>query len=280
MFSPVDRVIRSERLRILRLLAANVSNPLWVIFDRTHLVHSAYTLRLKDGLSIELRPHSGDWWALYEIMLRRDYSRSGQVFRQGSTVVDVGANIGCFSLLAAQAVGQSGRVIAIEPEENTFRQLVRNIELNGLRNITPLKAAIGGRERTGTIHVDTNKLFTSLFKEVDGRLIEGEQQSTPMTTLQNLFRQQAIEDCDYLKLDCEGAEYEIIEAMSPELAQRVQQITMEVHDIPGADRDQLNTRLLALGYERIASDELSYYRRQSSRADVDLLDLEGSRQRT
>lgn len=249
-----------RRLRQLRLFTKDVSNPLSVILERAQLLSSPYKLRLKNGLSVELRPHTGDLYAFYETLLCRDYSRSGQVLRQGGTVVDVGANIGCFSLLAARAVGRSGRVIAVEPEESTFRQLVRNIELNGLRNITPVKVAVGGTERTVTLHVNKNKLFSSLFTQVDDRAITGDEQTILITTLPELFRQQEIDDCDYLKLDCEGAEYEIIEAMTPELARHVQQITMEVHRIPGADHDRLDRQLAALLYERIAGDGLPYYR--------------------
>lgn len=63
-------------------------------------------------------------------MLRHDYLSSGQTIAPGSTVIDVGANIGCFTMVAAKLVGPTGRVFALEPEESTFRQLEKNIELN------------------------------------------------------------------------------------------------------------------------------------------------------
>ena len=53
-------------------------------------------------------------------MLRHDYLSSGQTIAPGSTVIDVGANIGCFTMVAAKLVGPTGRVFALEPEESTL----------------------------------------------------------------------------------------------------------------------------------------------------------------
>jgi FkbM family methyltransferase len=240
-------------------LFSGVRNPVPAILDRLRLRHAPYRLHLRSGLVVELRPQMGDFFGFYEIMLRGDYLGSGQRLGPGATVIDVGANIGCFTLVAARIVGATGQVFAIEPEESTYRQLLRNIELNGLTNVTPLKLAIGAAQRAMTLHSGPNRLFSSVFSSVNGREVQGTDQQVQMTTLDALMNAHHIPRCDYLKLDCEGAEHEIIASMSQTTARRIAQITLEVHKVPGSDAQMLRQRLESLGYRRIGTSMLPFY---------------------
>ena len=122
-------------------------------------------------------------------------------------MINIGANIGCFSILASRAVGPRGRVIAIKPPDmETYRQLVRNIQLNALVNIVPLRLAIAGEEGTATSQLDRQALFSFIFSSVDGRAVHGTDQDVRMTTLETVMQEQEVSRCDYLKLDCEGAD--------------------------------------------------------------------------
>jgi len=255
-----------ELKKLVALLSA-VRNPGPAILDRLHLRHGAYRLHLRNGQIVELRPQMGDFFGFYEIMLRGDYLASGQWLGTGATVIDVGANIGCFSVLAAQIVGPSGRVFAIEPEESTYRQLLRNIELNRLTNVTPLNLAIGATQGVITLHSDANRLFSSVFSSVNGREVQGKDQEVHMTTLEALMDGNNIRRCDYLKLDCEGAEHSIVANMSHATAQRIPQITLEVHKVPGSDGQMLRKRLENLGYQRIRSSPLPFYAHSLENAD-------------
>ena len=242
-------------------LLAGVRNPVPALLDRIGLLRRPYILRLRNGTPFELRPRAGDLFGFYEIMLRRDYLASGQWLGPGATVIDVGANVGCFSVLAAQIVGPTGRVFALEPEVSTYRQLLRNIELNRLTNVTPLQLAIGGRQGIVTLHADPNALFSSMYSNVNGREIRGTDRSVEMTTLDAIMDKFQIERCDYLKLDCEGAEHDIIAAMAGTTAARIAQITLEVHKVPGCDGDTLASNLKQLGYYRIGTSTLPFYAR-------------------
>ncbi|MDF2775162.1 MAG: methyltransferase, FkbM family [Geminicoccaceae bacterium] len=66
--------------------------------------------------------------------------------RRGDVVIDVGANIGNLTLQAAQCVGPSGRVIAVEPHPRTFAYLLGNLRLNGANNVDALNIALGERD--------------------------------------------------------------------------------------------------------------------------------------
>lgn len=66
---------------------------------------------------------------------------------EGSTVIDLGAGIGDFSVVASRAVGVDGKVVAVEPSPEDFRCLVRNLELNRCRNVVPINAAVSDGEK-------------------------------------------------------------------------------------------------------------------------------------
>ena len=83
--------------------------------------------------------------------------------RPGDTFVDIGANIGIFSLLAARIVGPSGRVIAFEPVPITLEKLRANILLNDLQNITVVPAALCDETRRGFIHLDSENNLGRIF---------------------------------------------------------------------------------------------------------------------
>ncbi len=249
-----------EKFKKLYHLLTQVRRPLPAVLDRLGLRREPYRLALRDGTVIEFRPGTGDFSGFYEIALRGDYFSSGQVLHPGQTVIDIGANIGCFTVTAARRVGPIGRVFAIEPEESTFRQLQRNIALNGLGNVTALRTAVGASEGETVLHADSVRLFSSIYTAVDGRATTGgTAQHVPMTTLSRLMQTHGIAHCNYLKLDCEGAEHDIIRSMSHETASLVDSITMEVHKVRGQNSETLRKRLQALGYERVGSSKLPCY---------------------
>ncbi len=252
--------MRAEISKALALLA-RVKNPVPAVLDRMGIQREPYVLRLRDGTKVELRPRVGDFFGMYEILLRNDYLAGGQRIDKGATVIDVGANIGCFTLLAAKIVGPSGRVIALEPEPSTFAQLLRNIKLNGVTNVVPMQLAVGARRGCVTLHAAPNALFTSLFTSVNGRDIAGVDHAVEMTTIEAIMDANGISRCDYLKLDCEGAEHEIIASMPEATARRIAQITLEVHKIAGHSGATLQTNLETLGYHRIGTSILPYYSR-------------------
>lgn len=239
-----------EDLLKFAALVSAVRNPWSPILDRAGLKRAPYQVRHKDGHLIELRPRAGDLFGFYEILLRGDYTGNGQNISNGDVVIDVGANIGCFTILASRAVGPTGRVIAIEPDAANFRQLVRNIALNRLTNVTAMNVALGATDGLVTLHSPMAGLFSSIFSSVNGQPITGIQTTVPVMTLASLMSVQGVANCKYLKLDCEGAEHLIVEGMSPDVARRIAQITVEIHKVAGFEASTFSARLESLGYRR------------------------------
>lgn len=85
---------------------------------------------------------------IYEEVQTKLFTR---VVKKGDIVIDIGANIGYYSLLASKLVGEEGKVYAFEPEPKNFGLLKRNIELNGARNIIPVQAIVADRAGRGKL---------------------------------------------------------------------------------------------------------------------------------
>ena len=141
----------------------------------------------------------------------------------GATVIDVGANIGMFALYAA-VEWRAGRVYAYEPFGESRALLARNAERNRVAAIVPLPEAIAGRAGPRDLHMQGRHGVHSLFGDsADAVRIE-------CITLADAFARHDIARCDFLKLDCEGAEYEILLTAPADVLARIDRIAAEYHD--------------------------------------------------
>lgn len=161
-----------------------------------------------------------DVWSVKETWLDRFYERYGFTIEPGWTVVDIGAGIGEFTLLAASA---GARAVAFEPSPASFSLLRRNLEANGAGNVVATHAAVTGRTGTTRIAVEGDPLTA--------RAGEGSGVQVRALSLQDALAEVSMRAVDMLKIDCEGAEYDILMAATPALFARVRRIVMEVHDL-------------------------------------------------
>jgi FkbM family methyltransferase len=124
--------------------------------------------------------------------------------KTGDIVIDVGAAFGFYTIMASKRVGQQGKVVAIEPQPNILEMLNRNIKLNKLANIITLNYAVYSQKTKV-------KLYStySIFQERAG---QGLQSYTEVSadTLDNLLQQVDIDQVNWIKVDVEGAELEVL----------------------------------------------------------------------
>lgn len=124
-----------------------------------------------------------------------------KVVKKGDTVIDLGANVGFYTLLAARLVGESGKVYAFEPDPKTYKLLTRNIELNQYSNVIPVKKAINNEVGTAKFYLSPEPGADTLYREKNHRrYIEVE-----TDTLDHFF-QGKDQTIDVIKMDVEGAE--------------------------------------------------------------------------
>lgn len=208
----------------------------------------AYQVRLRHPrVELDIRG-AMDLWAVKETFLDAFYTRFGVSVREGWMVVDIGAGVGDFSILAAYSHPET-QVFAYEPFPGSFKLLERNLIQNDLDNISAHQQAVWGQSGNLTLDLSGGEplQLTSRKKE----FWDGQKQvlSVQALTLQEILKFHSIERVDLLKLDCEGAEYSILMEAPIDVLERIDRIIMEVHD-QGADRDHqvLSAFLQASGY--------------------------------
>jgi FkbM family methyltransferase len=138
-------------------------------------------------------------------------------------IVDVGAHIGTFSMLAASHVPR-GRVYAIEACKNTFNYLWVNVAINKLCNLDTSHLALSGHQGVTTLYYDEGNWGHSIVKKFSSK---GESVATD--TLDNFVRQKRITRCHLIKFNCEGAEFPILLASSPETLARFELMLILYH---------------------------------------------------
>ena len=149
--------------------------------------------------------------------------------RPGGTFVDLGANEGYFSVLAAHLVGETGRVLAIEPQNRLLPVIAENFRLNGVRNAAVAKVAVSDRSGSATLYLppNTNTGGGGLDRATRYRVPT---QEVTVVTLGDLLEQHGIAQVDLIKIDIEGFEYEAVLG-SPDLFRqhRFKAIALELH---------------------------------------------------
>ena len=134
--------------------------------------------------------------------------------KPGDTVVDVGANIGWYTLFASRAVGRDGLVIAFEPDPTNFALLKRNIEANGCRNVRLEQKALSNKGGSVTLfrHESNQGMHSLLWLDEGENSIEVE-----AVRLDDYFRDHS-RRVNLVKIDVEGAEGMVLEGMCETLA--------------------------------------------------------------
>jgi FkbM family methyltransferase len=138
-------------------------------------------------------------------------------------IVDIGGHIGSFSIMASRKAHR-GKIFTYEAFEGTFRQLQKNLAENRVSNVQPQNIAIADKVGEMTFFVNTmNQAQNSLYAET------GEKHIVKTIPLQNVFSDNGISRCNLMKVDCEGAEYDILFSGKDAL-QNVERIILEYHE--------------------------------------------------
>jgi FkbM family methyltransferase len=152
----------------------------------------------------------------------------------GSVFVDVGAFVGAYTLLAAKAIGSAGRVIALEPDQTNRRQLERNLSLNNVSNTTVLPLAAWSRTGPVPWHHDPDHPNWHKVDEWQGTDV------AEAVTLDDLVVRLGLPRVDWIKLDIEGAEVEVLRGADKTLRGHSPTLFIEVHNTLPALEDLLH----------------------------------------
>jgi FkbM family methyltransferase len=163
--------------------------------------------------------------AIFVGFVKREY---GDIDVDGD-VIDIGANIGAFSLFAA-CRPKTRRVLAFEPVQNTFRRLMDNVTASAAsERIQCIHSAVGSRSGFVEMILGANSMVHK-SSDVSERGA-GSETAVTAVSLASVFDFYDIRNCALLKIDCEGAEYGILENLPRTYFQRIYAIRMEIHQM-------------------------------------------------
>jgi len=193
---------------------------------------------LKGEKKILFSSHPHDLITFFVVFLKRDYGR----VKKDSIIIDIGANIGVFSLYAA--LSGAKKVYAIEPSLEAFNVLCENIRINHLENvIIPFNKAISNIDND-VVRFPRSSSPYNRINNSQCTSNQTEYQEVQTMTVNALLDNNNILDVDLLKMDCEGAEFDIIPSLNENSMARIKEIRMECH----GDPNQLIDRLVSNGY--------------------------------
>lgn len=253
-------VYRRNKVRTIIEIVRRIEN--WPTAVALRLFRRRPGLRLltfRGGLNIACRRATRDWDVIHELFFAGSYRRALEYLHDQPgtpTVLDLGGNIGLFSLLAVSSHGKA-RVIAFEPGAPNRRLF----EMNRLANptlsdrIELRKEAVGGVARTAEWFFDEkNPGGSGLF------CVEGRRYPVQIVTFAEVVCS-IPEPVTLVKMDIEGAEYEIMANTPAETWQRIRAVSLELHDDPEQriSRTEFLDRLQRYGFGVETESVCSYF---------------------
>lgn len=218
-------------------------NFLYFILDYYGYVRNDYILCLRNGTKLLIRAKGknkvGDINIVEEIIMNSQY-RIGDIIN--GNVIDIGAHIGISALFFSGKV-KGGKIFAYEPFPDNYKQLKANVKLNepilkGGIEISPF-GVWSSKKRLKLYANEGNTGAHTIFgeKQFDYVYIE-------CNTLEQIFTMNKLKRIALLKMDCEGAEYEILFNTPQYIFKRIDEIVMELHMTPATEKLYKKERML------------------------------------
>jgi FkbM family methyltransferase len=155
--------------------------------------------------------------------------------KPGDVVIDVGAHIGKYTIIASKRIGANGKVIAIEAHPVNYEMLNRNIKLNELTNVTTLNYAVYSKEAKIKLFLPDEKLNHTIYNTLIPSRAKDEERFIEVNanTLDNLLQKDGIpQEVNWIKIDVEGAELEVLKGAHDIMSKSNNIVVfMEVHNI-------------------------------------------------
>jgi FkbM family methyltransferase len=197
----------------------------WYSYPKVYfkLLKDEYVIfETKNNLKIKIRVNSTDLMALTNVWMINEYEIEKFKIKKDDIMIDVGAHIGLFSLLASKSCF-AGKIFSYEPINENFEMLMQNIKSNKLKNIFPFNLAVSKNTSNVKLFLDKDESAHSIFQKNTSYV------TVESISLQKIFDDNDINFCKILKLDCEGAEYEIIDSLPDKYFEKIQNMIIEYH---------------------------------------------------
>ncbi|TFH17226.1 MAG: FkbM family methyltransferase [Lentisphaerales bacterium] len=218
---------------------------LWLLKFRLIPKGRMLTARFRDGRSISFRAGLNEI-AFGENLLTEGYSHPALQWDGLRSVVDIGANIGAFCIWLFKR-SPAAQYALFEPVPEIRGILQANLAANPALHARLFGSAVAGQRGSATLYIDDdNAGASSLFAQSSPHTRKVQ---VPTISLNDLFHDGLIGSVDLLKLDCEGAEFEIFSSLEEPNWERIRQVVVETHQRPGRDPQMLVGTLEQHGFK-------------------------------
>ncbi|RZD43510.1 MAG: hypothetical protein CXT78_08075 [Thaumarchaeota archaeon] len=128
------------------------------------------------------------------------------ILKKNDVIIDVGAHIGTYSIPIATQIGESGKILAFEPNPKNAMVLRKNIELNKLNNIIVFENAASSKNQVVKLTLSNDPMLSMITSSEDEKIVKIE-----CIPLDSLIKKLELKKVDWLKIDAEGSEISILE---------------------------------------------------------------------
>jgi FkbM family methyltransferase len=217
---------------VLKMLVGFENWPAILPFFLGNRVNRQLRLRLRHPQVVLIVRSAMDIWSVKETFLDQFYTRFGVPVEDDWTVMDIGAGIGDYAIHAAYGK-PNVQVYAFEPFPGSFSLLRKNLALNKISHVHAFQQAVW--RKTGQLHLDIASGEPLQFSShnPDSRVENDQGLSVDAVSLDSVLSKLNLSRLDLLKMDCEGAEYEILFNTPSAKFQMIDRIIMEYHDLDG-----------------------------------------------
>ncbi len=216
--------IFSYPYKIFILYPRNFVKQVFIFYKiKTGNIRDRLDLTKKNGVKYYYRYNTSDEDQLKAFSIK-DFLVNEKIFFHDDLIIDVGAHIGTFAIPLSSKV-KNGKIYAIEPCKETYDILEKNIKLNKVKNVIPCKLALSSSNKTTRLYHGSTNLGHSLTFENEGAC-----ENVETADLKTFFKRYGIKSCDFMKLNCEGSEFEIILSADRETLRKTDFYVISYHE--------------------------------------------------
>lgn len=218
------------------------------IFDWLGLFDDGFSLyNLRDGTKFLARNNTDDKYIITSIFSREEFNPKGFKIGKDDLVFDIGGHIGIFSINASHFT--ENKIYTFEPNLQNFAMLVINLKINDVKNIKPFMMAITNKTGYTRLYLSNKSACHSTYKHFKNSLSE-KVSCISLSDFINIFR---IKKIDFLKINCEGAEFDILFNLPKNIYRKIKKMVVQCHDINKLDK--LKTFIQNNGFSVVVNGE-------------------------